>query len=167
MSARPYDEPMFEVSAAETRTPRGGRRRVARSAPPRPETPTSASLVLEFHRAFGLPLAEMPTVDVEDALLALRNRLLLEESAELVRATEARDLLGIADGIADVLYVVYGTAVTFGLDADALVREVHRSNMSKLDLDGRPILRADGKVLKGPSYEPPRLGPIIGLGATD
>lgn len=66
-------------------------------------------------------------------------------------ACDAGDLTASADGIAYVLYVVYGTAVTYGLDADALIREVHRSNMSKLDDNGQPIRRDDGKILKGPN----------------
>jgi len=44
-----------------------------------------------------------------------------------------------------------------------VVAEVHRSNMTKLGADGRPLYRADGKVLKGPSYEPPRLASVLGL----
>lgn len=81
--------------------------------------------------------------------------------SELTTACRQHDLVAIADGIVDVLYVVYGTAVTYGLDADALLREVHRSNMSKLDTDGKPLIRSDGKVLKGPAYNPPNLRPLL------
>lgn len=60
-----------------------------------------------------------------------------------------------------MLYVVYGTAAPYGLDADALICEVHRSNMSKLDDNGQPIRRADGKILEGPKYSPPQLELLI------
>ena len=72
-------------------------------------------------------------------------------------ASHRRDLVGMADALADIVYVAYGTAISFGLDLDMLLDEVHRSNMSKLDERGRPIMRDDGKVLKSPRYEPPRI----------
>ena len=62
----------------------------------------------------------------------------------------------LAKELADLLYVVYGTADCFGIDIDRVFAEVHRSNMSKL-VDGKPLKREDGKVLKGPNYTPPNL----------
>ena len=66
-----------------------------------------------------------------------------------------------ADALADVVYVAYGSAVTYGIDLDAVVREVHHSNMSKLDAQGNPILRKDGKVLKSEQYRPPDVRKVI------
>lgn len=66
------------------------------------------------------------------------------------------DYLKTAKELADILYVVYGTAVSFGIDIDKVFAEVHKSNMSKLE-DGKPVLREDGKVLKGKNYAPPNL----------
>ncbi len=123
--------------------------------------PTPQQLVDEFHERFALPRSSTPTLDVSPALADLRNSLLREEVCELIEACDAGDLTAIADGIADVLYVVYGTAVTYGLDADALLREVHRSNMSKLDANGQALQRDDGKILKGPNYSPPQLDLVI------
>lgn len=90
-----------------------------------------------------------------------RLALIGEEYAELTEAFGKSDLVGAADAIADLLYVVHGTAVEMGLPADALVMEVHRSNMSKLGADGKPILRSDNKILKGPNYEPPRIAEVL------
>lgn len=73
----------------------------------------------------------------------------------------APNLVAAADALADITYVTYGAADTWGFDLDAVVREVHRSNMTKLGEDGQPIRRADGKVLKGPAYEPPAIEPLL------
>jgi predicted HAD superfamily Cof-like phosphohydrolase len=117
--------------------------------------------VLDFHEAFGLPREPLPTSHVGDTLAQLRVRLLREEVEEFADATDRRDLVAIADALADVVYVAYGSAITYGLDLDAVVREVHRSNMSKLDAHGRPLLREDGKVLKSERYRPPNVGSVI------
>ena len=117
--------------------------------------------VLDFHEAFDLPREPLPTSHVGDTLAQLRVRLLREEVEEFADATDKRDLIAIADALADVVYVAYGSAVTYGIDLDAVVREVHRSNMSKLDDSGRPVLREDGKVLKSERYRPPNVGDTL------
>ena len=73
-------------------------------------------------------------------------------------ATDPENLL---KELADLIYVTYGKAATFGWDLDEAVRRVHASNMSKLDDDGEPIYREDGKVLKGPNYQEPNLKDLI------
>lgn len=121
-----------------------------------------ASLVNAFHRAFGLPRRRSPSLeDADRALLELRTRLIHEETAEFADAAARRDLVGIADALADVVYVAYGTALSFGLDLDEVLREVHRSNMSKLDSQGRPVMRDDGKVLKSPLYTKPDIAGVL------
>jgi predicted HAD superfamily Cof-like phosphohydrolase len=85
----------------------------------------------------------------------LRRKLIREEFKELMKALEEEDIVGIADGLADLTVVVYGTALSYGIDLDRVMQEVHRSNMSKLGEDGKPIYREDGKVLKGPYFSPP------------
>lgn len=90
-------------------------------------------------------------------------RLLEEESAELVDAVRRGDIVAIADALADIVYVTFGTAVTYGIDLEAVLREVHRSNMSKLDASGRPVMRDDGKVLKSERYTAPEIGVVLGL----
>jgi predicted HAD superfamily Cof-like phosphohydrolase len=94
-------------------------------------------------------------------LRELRIRLLEEEVGEYAAAARCEDLVGIADALADVVYVAYGSALTYGLDLDAVLAEVHRSNMSKLDSHGRPLLRSDGKVMKGPRYRPPNVRAVL------
>ena len=114
-------------------------------------------LVADFHRSFGLPIASAPTLDVPLALLELRHKLLIEELRELVDAIDADDVVAVADALGDMVYVLYGTAATFGINLDAVVAAIHKSNMSKLGSDGRPLMRSDGKVLKGPNYHPPAI----------
>ena len=120
-----------------------------------------AIAVEEFHSVFNLPRRAQPSLDVEKSLEMLRISLLEEEVSELVAATRARDLIGIADALADITYVVYGTALTYGIDLDAVLSEVHRSNMSKLDRNGKPVIRADGKVLKSELYSPPNVAAVL------
>ncbi len=117
-----------------------------------------------FHEAFGLPVRREPTAHIPAEEALLRQALLDEEVDELRVAVGERDVVGIADALADIVYIACGTAHAYGIDLDAVVAEVHRSNMTKLGADGRPLYRADGKVLKGPGYEPPRVAAVLGLG---
>jgi predicted HAD superfamily Cof-like phosphohydrolase len=123
----------------------------------------TAAAVAEFHRAFNLPMRQSPSTGIDDELAKLRVALLEEEVDEFVTASEKADLIGIADALADIVYVVYGTALTYGIDLDSVLREVHRSNMSKLSADGKPLLREDGKVLKSERYFPPDVASVLGL----
>lgn len=114
-----------------------------------------AAAVAEFHEAFRLPVRDASTTEVEARLTKLRVALLEEEVGEFVNASGSCDLIGIADALADIVYVAYGTALTYGINLDAVLMEVHRSNMSKLGIDGMPLVREDGKVLKSERYFPP------------
>jgi len=123
--------------------------------------------LIEFHHKFGLTINTKPTI-VEDKDKELRINLIKEEFVEFVLASgyyihndfsarktndTSADLVEIADAIADLLYVVYGAAVTYGLDAEMLFNEVHRSNMTKVWEDGTVHRREeDGKILKPPTY---------------
>ena len=98
---------------------------------------------------------------VDESTAYLRLNLIKEEVEELKQAIEQNDLIGIADALTDILYVTYGAGATYGIDLDSCFEEVHRSNMSKLGVDGQPIYREDGKVLKGPNYSPPDLKKIL------
>ncbi len=155
-----FDAPLALITPFHERS---RHRRLSRASSAATPATTPGAMVLEFHQAFDLPVASHPTVDVPADLVHLRDDLLREELNELTRAIETRDIIGIADALADAVYVLYGTAWTFGVDLDRVLAEVHRANMSKLDRFGRPILRADGKVLKGPDYQPPNLAVTLRL----
>lgn len=121
-------------------------------------------LVKEFHEAFDAPI----DVGYEDRdVNSLRLSLIVEELNELNDALfnwrTSVNPIEVADALGDIAYVVYGAAVTYGIDLDAVVQEIHRSNMTKLQPDGTVAYREDGKVLKGPDYEPPNLAPLLGI----
>lgn len=121
----------------------------------------------EFHRVFGAHLETTPTTNLPAETVALRVSLIQEELNEYRYAAEAHDLRAVADALSDLMYVVLGTYISHGLQdiAEALFAEVHRSNMSKLDDNGRVIYREDGKVLKSDRWSPPDLERILaGLG---
>lgn len=117
----------------------------------------------EFHRVFGAHLESAPVAELSDETIALRVSLIQEELNEYRQAAEARDLVGVADALSDLMYVVLGAYVSHGLQdlAEALFAEVHASNMSKLDESGQVIYRSDGKVLKSALWRPPDLKGIL------
>ncbi|MFJ5838498.1 MazG nucleotide pyrophosphohydrolase domain-containing protein [Streptomyces shenzhenensis] len=123
-------------------------------------TSTPAHLVREFHLAFGLDARSTPT-EVSPELAAHRGDLLAEEAAEVAEVSVAGPLDRLAHELADVVYVAYGTALVHGIDLDAVLAEVHRSNMSKLGPGGQVDRRADGKVLKGEHYEAPDVSAVL------
>lgn len=129
---------------------------------PRRKKLTPFEMVREFHVTYGLPVVDSPGHPSEDRI-KLRRDLISEEYWEYDRAVEKNDLVNLAQELADILYVVYGAALEYGIDLDAVVTEVHRANMSKLDKDGSVIRREDGKVLKGPNYKAPDIEAILNL----
>lgn len=114
----------------------------------------------DFMEAFGQEVLLEPTLP-DFNLAALRLDLIEEEVQELRDGMAKESLLEIADALTDILYVVYGAGHSFGIDLDECFHEVHRSNMTKLGEDGRPMYRDDGKVMKGPNYEPPNLEQFV------
>lgn len=119
--------------------------------------------LVEFHRVFGAHVEEQPTTDLPAEVIALRVSLIQEELDEYRHAAEAHDLVGVADALTDLTYVVFGSYVSHGLQeaGEALFDEVHRSNMSKLDENGQVIYRTDGKVLKSGRWSPPDLAAVL------
>lgn len=118
---------------------------------------TDAQLMVEsFHRLFDIVVNTTPTTVGEDTRL-LRTRLIQEEFEELKEAMASDDLPAVAKEMADLLYVVYGTAVSYGIDIAPVFREVHRSNMSKVG----GYKREDGKWVKPATYSPARIEPIL------
>ncbi len=115
--------------------------------------------VVEFHRAFGLTENSKPTLPSDD-VRTLRKKLLEEEFIEYNVGEDKNDIVEIADALADLIYIAYGTAVAYGIPLDKVFAEVHRSNMAKL-VDGKVIRRDDGKVLKPAGWTPPDIKSIL------
>lgn len=121
--------------------------------------PAPGQMLREFHRdkaIHGGLMPDEPTADVPPDVRDLRIALLDEEVEELREAMIKGDIVAIADGIADVVFVAVGTAVPYGIDFDAVFAEVHRSNMTKVN----DIPKA--KLTKGPGYEPPDIAGVLG-----
>lgn len=114
------------------------------------------SMVEEFHRKFDIAIQAIPT-DLTEETKRLRARLIQEEFDELKESMANSNLSSVAKELADLLYVVYGTAVSYGIDMEPVFREVHRSNLSKVG--GHK--RADGKWVKPATYSPASLEPIL------
>ncbi len=118
-------------------------------------------LVRSWHTAFQVPVCDEPVLP--EGRREMRLAILEEEVSELREAVEAGNMVEVLDALCDIQYVLDGTFLEFGLH-DVKARaftEVHNSNMSKLGEDGAPILREDGKVLKGPNFRRPDLAQFI------
>ncbi len=120
-------------------------------------------MVQHFHETYQAYFNRQPTASLPPEVVALRVSLIQEELDEYRAAAEAGDLVEIADALSDLMYVVLGTYIAHGLQdaAEDLFAEVQRSNMSKLDENGQPIFRADGKVLKSNLFSQPDLRPLL------
>lgn len=113
--------------------------------------------VTEFHRVFcPEQVATLPTMPIR-AIRDLRVGLIIEELQELGDAFERSSVSNVADAIADLLYVVLGTAVACGIDIGPVWEVVHAANMKKAG-GGR---RADGKRLKPTGWEPPDIAGVL------
>ena len=120
-------------------------------------------MVLDFHNAMDVPAYSKPVLASAERG-ELRKKLVKEEVSELCEAIDKGDLVAIADGLADSMYVIIGTAWEYGLGEclGKVFAEVHRSNMTKIDPEtGKPIKREDGKVIKPATYSPANISPII------
>ena len=116
-----------------------------------------------FHNAFKIENNYRPTVALSAHDVELRHRLMQEENDEYLEAAKKGDLVEVADALGDQLYILCGTILKHGLQ-DKIVevfQEIQRSNMSKLDENGNPIYREDGKVLKSNLYFRPDINSII------
>jgi len=107
--------------------------------------------VEEFHKTFNLPIRIIPDIPPLSRC-SLRLNLIEEELEELREAIIQNNLISAADALGDLLYVVYGAGLEFGLDLEPVFAEIHRSNMTKVG----GTLREDGKLLKPATYEPPK-----------
>jgi predicted HAD superfamily Cof-like phosphohydrolase len=115
--------------------------------------------VKKFHETYGLGYNKKPVADLGKDKNLLRFNLMKEENEEYLAAANENDLVEVADALGDMLYILCGTMIEHGMQSkiEAVFDEIQKSNMSKLDEDGKPIYRADGKVLKGPNYFKPNI----------
>ena len=116
-----------------------------------------------FHETFGLEFHETPSANIDPAIVDLRHRLMQEENDEYLEACRNNDLTQIADALGDKMYILFGSIIAHGLQykIEEIFDEIHRSNMSKLDEQGKPIYREDGKILKSKNYFLPDIKKIL------
>ena len=119
--------------------------------------------VKAFHTAFKLGHRETPKADLGSSKNLLRFNLMKEENEEYLEDANNDDLVEVADALGDMLYILCGTIIEHGMQhkIEEVFDEIQRSNMSKLDANGQPIYREDGKVLKGPNYFKPNISDIL------
>lgn len=123
---------------------------------------TNSDKVLEFNEACGCHREAKPRIPVEyPDVCQMRLDLITEETQELAQALSNNDIVEVADALADLLYVVYGAAHTFGLDIQPIFDEVHRSNMAKVGPDGKVLRREDGKILKPEGWTKPAVRAFV------
>lgn len=114
--------------------------------------------VKKFRDVFNLGVNTTPTL-LTDKEHNLHYNLLLEELNEYKEAVKNNDIVEVADALGDILYLAFGAVLEHGMQykIEEVFNEIHESNMSKLDENGEPILREDGKIQKGPNYFKPAL----------
>ena len=119
--------------------------------------------VAKFHDTFGINNEATPKAAVGTDTYLLRYKLMREENEEYLEAAENGDLVEIADALGDMMYILCGTILSHGLQhkIEEVFEEIQRSNMSKLDANGKPIYREDGKVLKSELYFKPNIADIL------
>jgi predicted HAD superfamily Cof-like phosphohydrolase len=118
--------------------------------------------VEQFHTAFGQENGKWPK-NISADEFELRHRLMSEENDEYLDACDENSLVEIADALGDQLYILCGTILKHGMQhiIEDVFDEIQASNMSKLGEDGKPLLREDGKILKGPGFFKPNLAKFI------
>ena len=119
--------------------------------------------VEEFHESFKQENGKWPAL-LKSEEYELRHRLMEEENNEYLQACKDNSIVEIADALGDQLYILCGTILKHGLQyiIEDVFDEIHQSNMSKLDKNKQPILREDGKILKGPDYFKPDITKFLG-----
>jgi predicted HAD superfamily Cof-like phosphohydrolase len=120
----------------------------------------AVAAVSEWLTAAGLAVRERPTVAVGAREREMACALIEEEAAEFRMAAESDDLIEIADAVADLLWVVIEAGLTYGIPIEEVFAEVRRSNWTKLQ-GPEPTLNEAGKIVAGPGFSPPNIGPIL------
>ena len=120
-------------------------------------------MVKQFHQTFGIGIGNNYKDKLSKETVILRHNLMEEENNEYLEAALKGDYTEVADALGDKLYVLLGTILEHGMQdvIQDVFEEIHRSNMSKLGKDGKPIYREDGKTMKGENYSPPNFKFIL------
>lgn len=118
--------------------------------------------VKHFHDSFNVVNGLEPQL-IEEKDFWLRHRIMAEENKEYLEACKEGDIVEIADALGDQLYILCGTILKHGLQhkIEEIFTEIHRSNMTKLDAEGKPMFRLDGKIIKSELYEKPNIEQIL------
>lgn len=119
------------------------------------------NMLIDFHEKYGHYISAIPTTKIPENVKILRNDLIQEEVLETRVAIKDNNLIEIADGIADAVYVLVGTAVAYGIPFDRIFKEVHRSNMTKTAVKAKEGEKYGTKTPKGPDYIPPNIEGIL------
>jgi predicted HAD superfamily Cof-like phosphohydrolase len=116
-----------------------------------------------FHEVYKLDYKESPVTNIGLDKIELRFNLMDEENKEYLEAAKNNDLIELADALGDMLYILCGTIIEHGMQdkIEEVFDEIQKSNLSKLGENGKPIYRADGKVMKGPNYFKPKISKIL------
>jgi predicted HAD superfamily Cof-like phosphohydrolase len=119
--------------------------------------------VEEFHDAFSIKNNYEPTIAISEQDIELRHRLMEEENNEYLEAAKNGDLVEVADALGDQLYILCGTILKHGMQhkIEEVFAEIQKSNMSKLDENGKAIYRGDGKILKSELYFKPNIKKVL------
>ena len=119
--------------------------------------------VKKFHESFGIDNQLSPNANISEKTYKLRYKLMQEENNEYLDACKNGDLNEIADALGDMMYILCGTILSHGLQdkIELIFEEIQKSNMSKLDKNGKPIYRNDGKILKSENYFKPNISKIL------
>jgi predicted HAD superfamily Cof-like phosphohydrolase len=119
--------------------------------------------VREFHDTFLIESRNAPEGKLAENDFMLRYNLMREENEEYLEAARNGNLVEVADALGDQLYILFGTLLKHGLQhkIEEVYLEIHRSNMSKLDENGKPIFREDGKIMKSNRYFKPDISRIL------
>ena len=119
--------------------------------------------VKKFHESFGIDNQLSPNANISEKTYKLRYKLMQEENNEYLDACKNGDLNEIADALGDMMYILCGTILSHGLQdkIEVIFEEIQKSNMSKLDKNGNPIYREDGKILKSENYFKPNISKIL------
>ena len=119
--------------------------------------------VKEFAETFNIEYSDDMNINIDESTIDLRFRLMQEENLEYLEAAKNKDIVEVADALGDILYILCGTILTHGLQHKIVevFNEIQRSNMSKLDINGKPVFREEDKILKGPNYFKPNIKEIL------